>query len=188
LQQDRWKKQFGNSSGNEASEVALAAKFKSKGSKQREENDGNKSSKSGKYRKAIKCFYCGKLGHISRVCRKQLWDEKHNQEHSSNDQSRKKHANVAEHKEEFYVFMARNKDSKSGKDDWYVDSGASRHFTNNIDWYVDFVEDKFQSDSVVLSGKKEYKVRGKGNVLLQLRGKKVMIKDVYYVPCLDFDQ
>jgi hypothetical protein len=35
-----------------------------------------------------------------------------------------KHANVAEHKEEeeFYVFMARNKDSKSIKFDWYVNS------------------------------------------------------------------
>jgi hypothetical protein len=68
LQQDKWKKQFGNSSVNESSEVALAAKFKSRGSKQREENDGDNSSKSGKSRKAIKCFYFGKLGHISRGC------------------------------------------------------------------------------------------------------------------------
>jgi hypothetical protein len=71
------------------------------------------------------------------------------------------------------------------KDDWYIDSRTFRHFINSIDWYADFVEDKFQSDSVVLSGEKEYRVRGKGNVLLQLRGKKVMIKDVYYVPCLE---
>jgi hypothetical protein len=71
------------------------------------------------------------------------------------------------------------------KVDWYVDSRASEHFTNHIDWYADFVEDKSQSDSIVLSGREEYKVRRKGNVLLQLRGKKVMIKDVYYVPCLE---
>jgi len=44
------------------------------------------------------------------------------------------------------VFMARNKDSKSGKVDWYVDSRAFIHFTNSIDCYADFVEDKSQSD------------------------------------------
>jgi len=75
----------------------------SEGSKQTKENDGDKSSNSSKSRKSIKCFYCGKLGHKGKVCSKQLWDEKHSQEHSSNDQSRKKHVNVAEHKgdEEF---------------------------------------------------------------------------------------
>jgi len=74
--------------------VALATMFKSKGSKQREENDRDKSSELGKYdkssdsskyRKAIRCFYCGKLGHISKVCRKWLWDEKHSQEKSLYD-------------------------------------------------------------------------------------------------------
>jgi len=45
-----------------------------------------------------------------------LWDEKHIQENSSDDQLRKKYANVIEHKEEkFFVFIAKNKDSKSGK-------------------------------------------------------------------------
>jgi hypothetical protein len=115
-----------------------------------------------------------------------LLNEKHSQKHSSDDQSKKKHANVTEHKkEEFYVFMARNRDSKSGKDDWYIDSGGSRHFTNNIDWYADFVEDKSQSDSVVFNGGERYRVRGKGNVLFQLRGKKIMIDDVYDVTCLE---
>ena len=41
---------------------------------------------------------------------------------------------MAEHEEELYVFMARSKDSKSGKDDWYVHSGAARYFTNTVHW------------------------------------------------------
>jgi hypothetical protein len=64
------------------------------------------------------------------------------------------------------VFMGKNKDSNSGKVDWYVNSRASRQFTNNIDCYVDFIEDRPQSGSVVLSGREEYKVRGKENFLL----------------------
>ena len=62
---------------------------------------------------------------------------------------------------------------------------TSRPFPNSVNCYTDFVEDKFQFDSVVLSDIEEYKVRGKGNVLFLLRGKKVMIKDVYYVHCLE---
>jgi hypothetical protein len=91
--------------------MALAVKFKSKGSKWREENDGNKYFKLDKCRKAIGCFCCGKLGHISRVCRKQLWDEKHNQEHSSDDQSKRNMVMWINTKRRFYVF--KNKDSKS---------------------------------------------------------------------------
>jgi hypothetical protein len=48
IPQDRWKKQFRNSSVNEAFEVVLAAKFKNKRNKQSKENDGDNSSKSGK--------------------------------------------------------------------------------------------------------------------------------------------
>jgi hypothetical protein len=50
--------------------------------------------------KIEKCFYFEKLWHISKVCRDWLWDEKHNPKYSSNDQSKKKHANVVEHEEE----------------------------------------------------------------------------------------
>ena len=46
-------------------------------------------------------------------------------------------------------FMAKKKDSKSSKDDWCVDWEAFKHFTNNVDWYVNFVEDKSQFDSIV---------------------------------------
>ena len=51
---------------------------------------------------------------------------------------------MAEQKEEkeLYVFIARNKDLKSGKVYWYIDSRVLRHFTNNIHCYADFVEDK----------------------------------------------
>jgi len=61
----------------------------------------------------------------------------------------KKHDNVTKNEEEeLYVCMVRNKDSRSGKDDFYVESGSSRHFSNSIDWYVDLVENKFQYDCV----------------------------------------
>lgn len=78
--------------------------------------------------------------------------------------------------------MANDKDSKTSKVDWLFDLWASKHFTNNMDCYINFVEDKTQCNYIVLNGREKYKVKGKGNVLLQLRSKKLMIKDVYYVP------
>jgi hypothetical protein len=59
------------------------------------------------------------------------------------------------------LFISINKDSKSGKVDWYTNGGAFTRFTNNVNCYVDFVEDKFQFDFVVLSGGEEYKVTKK---------------------------
>jgi hypothetical protein len=37
----------------------------------------------------------------------------------------------------------------------------------------------------VLSGGEEYKVKGKVNILLQVGSEKTLIKNVYYVPCLE---
>lgn len=89
-----------------------------------------------------------------------MWGEKHNQEHYFDGQARKKHAIVAKHKEEeeFYVYMAKDKDYGSDKNDRYVDLGEFRHFINNIDQYHDFVGDKSQSDRFVLSDRQEYRI------------------------------
>jgi hypothetical protein len=59
--------------------------------------------------------------------------------------------------------------------------GASQHFTNKKDWYIDFVENISNSDSIVLSGREEYRVEGKGSVQLQMRGKRLLFRDVYYI-------
>jgi hypothetical protein len=75
----------------------------------------------------MKCFYCGMLGHKAKFCRKWLWNKRHNQGPSFEDQCTKKQANVADHKQEevFYVFMASDKGDIGTKTNWYIDSGAS---------------------------------------------------------------
>jgi hypothetical protein len=67
------------------------------------------------------------------------------------------------------VFLAKSNDSTSGEDDQYINLGESRYFVNCIDWHANFIEHIFQFNYVLLSGKEEYKVREKGNVLLQRR-------------------
>ena len=50
---------------------------------------------------------------------------------------------------------------------WYIDSGASRHFTHRRDWFVEFTP---YSDSVIFGGDEEYNIVGKGNVQIQSGG------------------
>ena len=63
--------------------------------------------------------------------RKWLADQKHN--HGGSQQK----AHVVEHMEEneatFYAFMACTQADQSKSSSWFVDLGASRHFTNQKD-------------------------------------------------------
>jgi hypothetical protein len=124
LQKGRWKKQFGSSSVNGESEVALVAKLKGKG-KPCSHKDGHEDGikcvdlDTQKHGKGIKCFFCAKIHDKTKFCRKRLWDEKHNQRPFSEGQMGKRRANVAEHKEEeeFNLFMASNKGGTGNKTD-----------------------------------------------------------------------
>jgi hypothetical protein len=72
---------------------------------------------------------------MKKHCRKRLADQKHN--HGGSQQN----AHVAEHIEEeatFYAFMACTQADQSKSFAWFVDSGASRHFTNRKDWFTEF--------------------------------------------------
>jgi hypothetical protein len=51
-------------------------------------------------------------------------------------------------------------------------------------WYINFVKGNSNSNYVVLSGGEENKVEGKGTVQLLMRGKRLIFRDVYYVPSL----
>lgn len=44
---------------------------------------------------------------------------------------------------------------------WYIDFGASQHFTNMRDWFTEY---KAWSDFVIFGGGEEYIVVGKGNI------------------------
>jgi hypothetical protein len=46
---------------------------------------------------------------------------------------------------------------------WFIDSGASRHFTNRHDWLTEYMPCS-SKDSVIFDGGEEYTIVGKGNV------------------------
>eukprot|EP00253_Pinus_taeda_P024581 PITA_24581 len=67
---------------------------------------------------------------------------------------------------------------------WYIDSGASRHFSHKRDWFIDFSP---FSDSVVFDGGEKYTVVGRGTVQIQSRGRTLIFLNVYYVPGMEIN-
>eukprot|EP00253_Pinus_taeda_P004550 PITA_04550 len=67
---------------------------------------------------------------------------------------------------------------------WYIDSGASRHFSHRRDWFIDFSP---FSDSVVFGGGEEYTVVGKGTVQIQSGGRTLIFLNVYHVPSMEIN-
>eukprot|EP00253_Pinus_taeda_P033527 PITA_33527 len=68
--------------------------------------------------------------------------------------------------------MARRSSDHAPSSAWYIDSGASRHFSHRRDWF---------SDSVVFDGGEEYTVVGRGTVQIQSDGRTLVFLSVYYV-------
>eukprot|EP00253_Pinus_taeda_P004407 PITA_04407 len=62
---------------------------------------------------------------------------------------------------------------------WYIDFGASRHFSRRHNRFIDFSP---FSDSVVFGEGEEYRVVGKGTVQIQSGGRTLIFLNVYYVP------
>jgi len=47
---------------------------------------------------------------------------------------------------------------------WYINFGASHHFTDRKDWCINYVADSSCTNSVVFGGGREFIVEGKVNV------------------------
>eukprot|EP00253_Pinus_taeda_P004299 PITA_04299 len=174
MQQDRWKQQFGGGAASASSENAFVAKYPSYQQKV------SSQSFDPARKKTVQCNYCHKFGHIKKDCRQRIASEQKKQGgiHQT--------ANVAEHSEQtdsaFYAFMAKRSSDHIPSSAWYIDSGASRHFSHRRDWFIDFSP---FSDSVVFGGGEKYTVDGRGTVKIQSGGRTLTFLNVYYVPGME---
>jgi len=121
---------------------------------------------------------------MKKHCRKRLADQKHS--HRGSQQK----AHVTKHAEEeeaaFYAFMACTQADQSKSSAWFVDSGASKHFTNWKDWFTEFTPSP-SKDSVIFGGGEEYNIVGKGNVQISFGGKMLMFLNFHYVPGMELN-
>lgn len=63
---------------------------------------------------------------------------------------------------------------------WYIDLGASRHFTNMQDWFPKYIAYS-SKDSMIFGSGEEFTIVGKGNVQLSFEEKMLIFLDVYNV-------
>eukprot|EP00253_Pinus_taeda_P027273 PITA_27273 len=179
MQQDRWKQQFGSVAASTSSENAFAAKYQSPQSFQQK---GPSPSFDPARKKTVQCNYCHKFGHMKKDCQQRIASEQKKQGglHQT--------TNVAEHSEQtdsaFYAFMAKRSSEHIPSSAWYIDSGASRHFSHRRDWFIDFSP---FSDSVVFGGGEKYTVDGRGTVQIQSGGRTLIFLNVYYVPGMEIN-
>ena len=174
LQKDRWKQQFGSGTSSVPLENAFAAKYQSSQSFQQR---GSSQSFDPNRKKSVQCNYCHRFGHMKKDCRQRIASEQKKQGGPHQI------ANVAEHSEQtdsaFYAFMVKRSSEHVPSSAWYIDSGASRHFSHRRDWFIDFSP---FSDSVVFGGGEKYTVAGRGTVQIQSGGRTLIFLHVYYVP------
>jgi hypothetical protein len=83
---------------------------------------------------------------------------------------------------ECYVFIARNKDTNANKADWYVNYSACHHFSNRKDWYLKFITNKIDSDSMIFSSGEDYKIARNENVEIEMQGKRLfLLLNIFFV-------
>ena len=96
--------------------------------------------------------------------------------------------NSTEHTEQaessFYAFVAKRPADHVKSSAWYIDSGASCHFTHHRDWFTNYQP---YSDSIIFGGRGEYTVVGQGNIQIQSVGRNLIFLDVYYVPGMELN-
>jgi len=157
--------------------LAFATNVKGK-SKWENKNDQGNGEDAYKIMKTNTFHYYGKVGHMKKHCKKTLAYKKSNQE------GPQQKAHVTEHTKEkkssFYVFMATTQSYKSRSSAWFIDLGASRHFTNMQYWFTENFSSS-SKDSVIFSSGEEYKIVGTGNVQISFGGKMLMFLNVYYI-------
>eukprot|EP00253_Pinus_taeda_P006371 PITA_06371 len=179
MQQDRWKQQFGSGAASTSSENAFAAKYQSSQSFQQK---ASSQSFDPVRKKNVQCNCCHKFGHMKKDYRQRIAFEQKKQRglHQT--------ANVAEHFEQtdstFYAFMAKRSSDHIPSSPWYIDSGASRHFSHRRDWFIDFSP---FSDFVVFGGGEKYTVDGRGTIQIQSGGRTLIFLNVYYVPGMEIN-
>lgn len=115
-------------------EKAFATKNKGKGKWPQKQGQGNFDDTS-KNLKTITCHYCGKLGHMKKRYKKRVVDQKSNQ----GGPPQKAYVTKHTEQESTFAFMAKRLVDQVKSSTWYINSGASRHFTYRKDWFIEYM-------------------------------------------------
>lgn len=121
----------------------------------------------------IKCMYCKKNGHTENVCRKKQKDEKEKENVSA------KAAFIAHtHAQEAYATPHK----VIGKNEWYIDSGASSHMTPHGQMLSNIQPTNVTE--IISANSAKLQVKGAGEMTLITNDQEIVVNDVLHVPGL----
>ncbi|KAL1221572.1 hypothetical protein V5N11_019634 [Cardamine amara subsp. amara] len=109
------------------------------------------------------CWYCGKLGHYKAYCH--MYSSRMTSAVKATkyypDNKRRNHGWVRKHDLYCHVaYTAEERDESLEHDQWYFDSGCSRHMTGTQEHLVDF--ERISADRVTFGDGARGKIKGKG--------------------------
>ncbi|UYV76594.1 hypothetical protein LAZ67_14001355 [Cordylochernes scorpioides] len=137
------------------------------------------------WKKNKTCNYCNRPGHFWAECRNRLRDQKQKNNNSLQPENRDMNRSRKHEDSGRSAFICENEVLSSIKDVWYLDSGASEHMTNRIDWFSEFneLDEEYQ---VKLGDNHVINASGKGTILIACyvdgEWTKGILKNVLYVP------
>lgn len=120
----------------------------------------------------IKCFGCGQLGHFKNKCPK---GSGNNSNASGSTPCVNKRSADAKFAAAFSAIVGQRDDN-----DWFLDSGASRHMTPRRDILMEFRST--DSPGISVADDRRLKVEGCGTAHLIVDGSEITLHNVLYVP------
>lgn len=175
--------------------AALWSKGGKHGQQKNQQRNQQKQNTRNNRSSSIKCFECGGHGHFSKVCpnrKKQAFkadaedDEEEESAMLASLQASEADADQREPEEEEENAMLISLKAVVTSTDWFIDSGASSHMTNNKQNILEPMPVK--NKSVGVANSSSLKVESCGDVRLLLDTKdridSVRLKNVIYVPGL----
>ena len=124
-------------------------------------------------RRDIVCYNCGKKGHMKRDCR----SRKKGDGNSSSSSSDKKGGAML-------AMVANERKGAAATREWYIDSGATSHYTNNREWMSEY--HTIHPRTIVGHSGVGLKAIGKGNVAVDMvvdgEVSTILLQDVFFVP------
>ena len=103
-------------------------------------------------------------------------------QHSNNDETSTQHEALTV--EILQVSATSVTESKTDKESWIVDSGCTKHISNNRDLFTS-LEEATNGDYVVAAEGGTAEIKGKGTVMIDTGLRKLYLKDTLYVPALN---
>lgn len=126
-------------------------------------------------KRGLKCTSCGDIRHLARNCRR--GKRKPQKKKASNDATTPPETG----EKSMIAFLNISDVSTEIRNSWFIDSGATAHMCNNIQYFDNYVEDTTGKE-VLVANKSRVKIFGTGTVRLCVNGREITFKKVVYAP------